>query len=128
MANLQEYIYENVLMESLSMNKLSNRLGKIALQTYNATLKMEDGGEDENVDEFLDAMKRMRVEMLMVEKKYYNHDIIQPKLLTYFKSYIKGLNKIYKKFSVSDDKRIKRISEKIYQLMVDMKKLCNIMC
>lgn len=114
MAAINDYIYENILLEEVKLNKLSNQLGKIILTIYNSLSKREDS---EQYDKFLNLLKEMRVEMLVLEKKFYASKITAAELKTHFTSYIKALKKIKKEFSALDDKKINRALEKMDKLV-----------
>lgn len=123
MATINDYIYENILLEEVKLNKLSNQLGKIILTIYNSLSKREDS---EQYDKFLNLLKEMRVEMLVLEKKFYASKITAAELKTHFTSYIKALKKIKKEFSALDDKKINRALEKMDKLvdkLGDLKKI-----
>ena len=123
MAAINDYIYENILLEEVKLNKLSNQLGKIILTIYNSLSKREDS---EQYDKFLNLLKEMRVEMLVLEKKFYASKITAAELKTHFTSYIKALKKIKKEFSALDDKKINRALEKMDKLvdkLGDLKKV-----
>lgn len=123
MATINDYIYENILLEEVKLNKLSNQLGKIILTIYNSLSKREDS---EQYDKFLNLLKEMRVEMLVLEKKFYASKITAAELKTHFTSYIKALKKIKKEFSALDDKKINRALEKMDKLvdkLGDLKKV-----
>lgn len=123
MATINDYIYENILLEEVKLNKLSNQLGKIILTIYNSLSKREDS---EQYDKFLNLLKEMRVEMLVLEKKFYANKITAAELKTHFTSYIKALKKIKKEFSALDDKKINRALEKMDKLvdkLGDLKKV-----
>ena len=114
MVTIEEYIYENILMEEMKLNKLSNQLGKIILTIYNSLSKIEDS---EKYDKYISILKEMRVEMLVLEKKFYANKITASELKTHFNSYIKALKKIKKEFSGLDDKKINRALEKMDRLI-----------
>lgn len=123
MATINDYIYENILFEEVKLNKLSNQLGKIILTIYNSLSKREDS---EQYDKFLSLLKEMRVEMLVLEKKFYANKITASELKAHFTSYIKALKKIKKEFSALDDKKINRALEKMDKLidkLGDLKKV-----
>ena len=67
MATINDYIYENILMEEIKLNKLSNQLGKVILTIYNSLNKLD---EAEKYDKLVNILKEMRVEMLVLEKKF----------------------------------------------------------
>ena len=101
-------------MEEMKLNKLSNQLGKIILTIYNSLSKIEDS---EKYDKYISILKEMRVEMLVLEKKFYANKITASELKTHFNSYIKALKKIKKEFSGLDDKKINRALEKMDRLI-----------
>ena len=113
MLTIEDYIYENILMEEMKLNRLSNQLGKILLTIYNSLSKLEDA---EKYDNIINVLKEMRVEMLVLEKKFYAKQITSKKLKANFASYIKALKKIKKELSAIDDKKIKRALEKMDKL------------
>ena len=120
MANITQYIYENILMEEIKLNKLSNQLGKIILTIYNSLSKVEDS---EKYDKYISILKEMRVEMLTLEKKFYANKITESELKTHFNSYIKALKKIRKEFSGLDNKKINRALEKMDKLVEKLTQL-----
>lgn len=114
MANIEQYIYENILMEGMKLNKLSNQLGKIILTIYNSLSKLEDA---EKYDKIINILKEMRVEILILEKKFYAKEITHDKLRVHFNSYIRALKKIKKELSVIDDKKVQRALDKMEKLI-----------
>lgn len=110
MADIEQYIYENILMEGMKFNKLSNQLGKIILTIYNSLSKIEGA---EKYDKTINILKEMRVEILILEKKFYAKTITSDKIRSHFNSYIKALKKIKKELSDVDDKKVKRALEKM---------------
>lgn len=120
MADITQYIYENILMEEIKLNKLSNQLGKIILTIYNSLSKIEGA---EKYDKYVSILKEMRVEMLTLEKKFYAKKITEPELKSHFNTYIKALKKIKKEFSVLNDKKINRALEKMDKLIEKLSQL-----
>lgn len=120
MANINQYIYENILMEEIKLNKLSNQLGKIILTIYNSLSKVEDS---EKYDKYISILKEMRVEMLTLEKKFYAKKITEAELKNHFNSYIRALKKIKKEFSGLDNKKINRALEKMDKLVEKLTQL-----
>lgn len=110
MANINDYIYENILMEEVKLNKLSNQLGKIILTIYNSISKKEDS---EKYEKLINILKEIRIEMLVVEKKIYSRKITEHEIKTNISSFIKGLKKIKKEFEPLDDKKINRALDKM---------------
>lgn len=120
MANINDYIYEEVLEEELKLNKISNKLGKIILKAYNTVNKLED---DEKYDEPIQVMKRMRLEILNLEKKFYNKEVDADSLKTHISAYCKGLLKVKDMLSECEDKKMSRVLEKIDDLVKNLKKI-----
>ena len=120
MADITQYIYENILMEEIKLNRLSNQLGKIILTIYNSLSKIEGS---EKYDKYISILKEMRVEMLTLEKKFYAKKITEAELKTHFNSYIKGLKKIKKEFSALNDKKINRALDKMDKLIEKLSQL-----
>ena len=114
MATINEYIYENILMEEVKLNKLSNQLGKCILTIYNSLSKIEGS---EKYDKLVDILKEIRIEMLVVEKKIYNKKISEKEIRLNFNSFIKGLKKVRKEFEPLDNKKINRALDKIDKLI-----------
>lgn len=114
MATINEYIYESILMEEIKLNRLSNQLGKIILTIYNSLSKLEDA---EKYDKFVNILKEMRVEMLVLEKKFYNNKITTGELKEHFSSYIRAMKKIKKEFISLDNKKINRALDKMDKLV-----------
>lgn len=114
MFTIEDYIYENILMEEMKLNKLSNQLGKIVLTVYNSLSKLEDS---EKYDKLINILKEMRLEILVLEKKFYKEDITSSELKTHLSSYVKALRKIKKELSEIDDKKIQRAILKIDKLI-----------
>lgn len=110
MATINEYIYENILMEEIKLNRLSNQLGKIILTIYNSLSKLD---EAEKYDKLVNILKEMRVEMLVLEKKFYRKQITASEMKEHFSTYIKAMKKIKKEFAPLDDKKINRALEKL---------------
>ncbi len=110
MATINEYIYENILMEEIKLNRLSNQLGKIILTIYNSLSKLD---EAEKYDKLVDILKEMRVEMLVLEKKFYREQITASEMKEHFSTYIKAMKKIKKEFAPLNDKKINRALEKL---------------
>lgn len=124
MATLNEYIHENILNEEIKLNKLSNQLGKIILTIYNSLNKIEDS---EKYDKFVNILKEMRIEMLVLEKKFYNNQITAGELKEHFSSYIKALRKIKKEFASLDNKKINRALDKMEKLIVKLDNLKKVL-
>lgn len=122
MANLEEYIFENILMEEMKLNRLSNQLGKIILTIYNALTKIDDEDTDK-YEKLLSILKEMRVEMLTLEKKFYSKSITGSDLDRHISSYVKALKKIKKGFSSLDDKKIQRALLKMEKLISKLENL-----
>ena len=114
MANINDYIYENILMEEVKLNKLSNQLGKIILTIYNSVSKRDDA---EKYEKLLSILKEIRIELLVIEKKIYNKKISEQEIKTNFNSFIKGLKKVKKEFEPLDDKKINRALDKMDRLI-----------
>lgn len=114
MATINDYIYENILMEEIKLNKLSNQLGKVILTIYNSLNKLD---EAEEYDKLVSILKEMRVEMLVLEKKFYNNKITSEELRRHFSSYIKAMKKVKKEFSALNDKKINRALAKMDKLV-----------
>lgn len=114
MANINDYIYENILMEEVKLNKLSNQLGKIILTIYNSVSKRDDA---EKYEKLLSILKEIRIELLVIEKKIYNKKISEQEIKTNFSSFIKGLKKVKKEFEPLDDKKINRALDKMDKLI-----------
>ena len=114
MANINDYIYENILMEEVKLNKLSNQLGKIILTIYNSVSKRDDA---EKYEKLLSILKEIRIELLVIEKKIYNKKISEQEIKTNFNSFIKGLKKVKKEFEPLDDKKINRALDKMDKLI-----------
>ena len=114
MANINDYIYENILMEEVKLNRLSNQLGKIILTIYNSVSKLEDS---QKYEKLIDILIEIRVEMLVVEKKIYSKKITEKEVRSNFNSFIKGLKKIRKEFEPLNDKKINRALDKLDKLV-----------
>lgn len=114
MATINDYIYENILMEEVKLNRLSNQLGKIILTIYNSVSKLDDS---EKYEKLINILKEIRIEMLVVEKKIYNKSISEKEIRTNFNSFIKGLKKVKKEFEPLDDKKINRALDKLDKLI-----------
>ena len=114
MANINDYIYENILMEEVKLNRLSNQLGKIILTIYNSVSKMDDA---EKYEKLISILKEIRIEMLVIEKKIYSKKITEKEVTTNFNSFIKGLKKVKKEFEPLDDKKINRALDKLDKLI-----------
>ena len=124
MLTIEEYIYENILMEEMKLNKLSNQLGKIILTIYNSLSKLEDA---EKYDKIISVLKEMRVEILILEKKFYAKEITSKKLKANFSSYIKALKKIKHELSAVDDKKVKRALDKMDKLILKFEDLKTVL-
>ena len=117
MANINEYIYENILMEEVKLNKLSNQLGKIILTIYNSVSKLE---EPQKYEKLIAILKEIRIEMLVVEKKIYGKKLSEKEIKTNLNSFIKGLKKVKKEFEGVDSKKINRALDKLDTLIDKM--------
>ena len=124
MATIENYIYENILMEEIKLNKLSNQLGKIILTIYNSLSKLD---EAEKYDKFVNILKEMRVEMLILEKKFYNNKITAGELKEHFSSYIRAMKKIKKEFVTLNDKKINRALDKMDRLVEKLGELKRVL-
>ena len=124
MATINDYIYENILMEEIKLNKLSNQLGKVILTIYNSLNKLD---EAEKYDKLVNILKEMRVEMLVLEKKFYNNKITSEELRQHFSSYIKAMKKVKKEFSALNDKKINRALAKMDKLVDKLGELKNVL-
>lgn len=124
MATINDYIYESILMEEMKLNKLSNQLGKIILTIYNSLTKLD---ETEKYDKLVNILKEMRVEMLILEKKFYNNEITAKELKQHFSSYIKAMKKAKEEFSSLDDKKINRALAKMDKLVDKLGELKTVM-
>ena len=114
MANINDYIYENILMEEVKLNKLSNQLGKIILTIYNSVSKMD---EAKKYEKLISILKEIRIEMLVVEKKIYAKKLTEREIRANFNSFIKGLKKMRKEFEPLNDKKINRALDKLDKLI-----------
>ena len=120
MATINDYIYENILMEEIKLNRLSNQLGKIILTIYNSLSKID---EAEEYDKYVNLLKEMRVEMLVLEKKFYAKKITAKELKSHRVTYVKALKIIKKELSVLKDKKIQRALEKMEKLVDKLEEL-----
>ena len=121
MATINDYIYESILMEEMKLNKLSNQLGKIILTIYNSLTKLDE------IEKYDNILKEMRVEMLILEKKFYNNEITAKELKQHFSSYIKAMKKAKEEFSSLDDKKINRALAKMDKLVDKLGELKTVM-
>ena len=124
MATINDYIFENILTEEIKLNKLSNQLGKIILTIYNSLNKIENS---DKYDKFINILKEMRVEMLVLEKKFYNDKITAEELKKYFSSYVKALRTVKSEFSPLNDKKINRALDKMEKLIIKLEDLKNVL-
>lgn len=124
MATINDYIFENILTEEIKLNKLSNQLGKIILTIYNSLNKIEDS---DKYDKFINILKEMRVEMLVLEKKFYNDKITAEELKKYFSSYVKALRKVKSELSPLNDKKINRALDKMEKLIIKLEDLKKVL-
>ena len=111
-------------MEEIKLNRLSNQLGKIILTIYNSLSKLEDA---EKYDKYVSLLKEMRVEMLVLEKKFYNNKITAGELKEHFSSYIRAMKKIKKEFVSLNDKKINRALDKMDKLVEKLGELKRVL-
>lgn len=131
MANLTQYIYEEVLKDKLKLNSLSNRLGKIILQLINNINKT-----GVNCDEIFNRLKKIRVSILELENQYYNSEKGLRELKTDLTALYKILARLYKELvkKLGDEslsklqvEKINRVIIKFKEFLIEMKKTLEIM-
>ena len=134
MANLEQYIYEEVLTDRLKLNSLSNKLGKISLQLINNFNKVEVDSSKYNV--FLNELKKIRVDILESENMYYSRELslgeLKKALVKYYKKVLANYKNIVdnlkeESLSKSQIDRLSRGLEKLKEFLIDMKKTIEIM-
>lgn len=134
MANLEQYIYEEVLTDRLKLNSLSNKLGKISLQLINNFNKVEVDSSKYNV--FLNELKKIRVDILESENMYYSRELslgeLKKALVKYYKKVLANYKNIIdnlkeESLSKSQIDRLSRGLEKLKEFLIDMKKTIEIM-
>lgn len=134
MANLEQYIYEEVLTDRLKLNSLSNKLGKISLQLINNFNKVEVDNSKYNV--FLNELKKIRVDILESENMYYSRELslgeLKKALVKYYKKVLANYKNIVdnlkeESLSKSQIDRLSRGLEKLKEFLIDMKKTIEIM-
>jgi len=114
----KEFLFEEVLMEEIKLNKLSSKLGKIIIQIINSNTDNSD-----RINTIISVLKRIRKEIVQLENRYYEKKITGKQIEKHVSLYIKAITKIIKELEDTEIKRKKNIIKSLSGFIKELKKI-----
>lgn len=114
----KEFLFEEVLMEEIKLNKLSSKLGEIIIQIINSNTDNND-----KINTIISVLKRIRKEIVQLENRYYEKKITGKQIEKHVSLYIKAITKIIKELENTEIKRKKNITKSLSGFVKELKKI-----